>query len=260
MERIARLRTSRQIATPGAEVNPSAPTLLLTRPAAQARRFAHEAQARLGPFAQVIVSPLMEIVPTEPFPAVPEEAELAFTSENAVAVAAPRLGATGRRAWCVGDRTAAAARAAGFDAVSAGGDAAALAALIARAGPSGEILHLSGRHQRGDLAAQLAQAGLSARRVPVYDQAARPLSAPARAALEGPAPVLVPLFSPRSAALLSQQMAPGARAPLLVAALSPAVASAWTGPEPESLEVAERPDADALLAALAQLVTGRAGA
>ena len=244
----------------GAEVNPSALTLLLTRPEAQARRFAREAEARLGPFGQVIVAPLMQIVPLEPFPPVPDGAELAFTSENAVAVAAPRLGGTGRRAWCVGDRTAEAARAAGFDAMSAGGDAAALAALIARSGPAGDILHLSGRHQRGDLAAQLAQAGLTARRLPVYDQAARPLPKPARAALDGPAPVLVPLFSPRSAALLSQEIARGARAPLLVAALSPAVASAWTGPGPESLEVAERPDADALLAALARLVTRRAGA
>jgi uroporphyrinogen-III synthase len=191
---------------------------------------------------------------------VPDGAQLAFTSENAVAVAAPQLGGTGRRAWCVGDRTAAAARAAGFDAVSAGGDAAALAALIARSAPAGEVLHLSGRHQRGDLVARLASAGRAARRLAVYDQAARPLSTAARAALAGAAPVLAPLFSPRSAALFSDAVADGARAPLLVAALSPAVAAAWAGPAHARLEVAERPDAEALLAAMGRLVARRSGA
>jgi len=191
---------------------------------------------------------------------VPEGAELAFTSENGVAVAAPHLGGTGRRAWCVGDRTAAAARAAGFAAASAGGDAAALAALIGRARPAGEIVHLSGRHQRGDLVARLARAGLRARRVVVYDQVARPLPQPARAALAGGAPVLVPLFSPRSAALLSDAVAPGVRAPLLVAALSPAVAAAWDGPGQGALAVAERPEAEALLAAMGRLLARRSGA
>lgn len=244
-------------------MNPSVHTLLLTRPAAQARRFAREAETRLGRFGQVIVSPLMEIVPIEPFPEVTDAAELAFTSENGVAVAAPRLGGTGRRAWCVGDRTAEAARAAGFEAVSAGGDggdAAALAALIGRARPAREILHLSGRHQRGDLAARLAGAGLPARRVPVYDQAARPLSEAARAALGGTSPVIAPLFSPRSAALLSEAVADGTRAPLLVAVLSPAVVSAWTGPAPGALEVADRPDAAALLAAMERLMRRRTSA
>lgn len=233
-------------------------TLLLTRPRPASDRFARQLAAATGPFAEVIVSPLLRIVPSGAVPPVPPWAELAFTSENAVTVAAPHLPA-GRRAWCVGDRTADAARAAGLDAVSAGGDAAALAALLARDPPGGEILHLSGAHQRGDLVERLAAAGLPARRVAIYDQVPAPLGSAARRALGGRRPVLLPLFSPRSAALAGEQAA-GAAAPLLLAALSPAVASAWTGPEARAAITAERPDAGALAAAVSRLIAGVPGA
>jgi uroporphyrinogen-III synthase len=72
--------------------------------------------------------------------------------------------------------------------------------------------------------------------------------------------VIAPLFSPRSAALLSGSALQGVRAPLLVAALSPAVAEAWSGPAPAALEVADRPEAAALLAAMERLMTRRSSA
>jgi len=238
-------------------VNPSDLTLLMTRPRSASERFAAALEAETGPFARVIVSPLLEIVP-RPAPALPPEAALAFTSENAAALAAP-FAAPGRRAYCVGDRTAEAARAAGFEAVSAGGDAAALAARLAADPPGASIVHLAGAHQRGDLVERLRAAGLPAERVTVYDQAARPLSAEARAALAGRSFVLLPLFSPRSAALASAEAA-GATAPLLLACLSPAIRADWAGPPPAAETVASGPDATALTAAIARLLAAAPGA
>jgi uroporphyrinogen-III synthase len=233
--------------------------LLLTRPEPAARRFAAEAEQAVGPFAQVVIAPLQRIVPLGPLPALPPGAALAFTSENGVAMAvAAGLGgqAAGgpRRAYCVGARTAAAARAAGFEARAAEGCADALLAAILADPPPGPIVHLAGRHQRGDLAERLRAAGLPATRIAAYDQQAAEVSDEARAALAGARPVVAPLFSPRSAALLAERMPAAPRAPLLLVFLSPAVAEAWTGPPPLAARVAARPGSADLCHALRGLL------
>ena len=237
-------------------------TLLLTRPEPAARRFAAEAAEALGPFAEVIVSPLQRIVPCAPLPALPPGAALAFTSENGVAMAvaaglADAERGVPRRAWCVGARTGDVARAAGFDAQVAGGCADALLRAILADPPRGPLVHLSGRHQRGDLAERLRAAGIDARRVEAYDQQPADLTAAACAALACPRPVLAPLFSPRSATLLAERLPPPPHAPMLLAFLSPSVAAAWTGPAPAAARTAATPDADALCAALRALLAPR---
>lgn len=60
----------------------------------------------------------------------------------------------------------------------------------------------------------------------VYDQLSQPLSDAARQALAGMAPVILPLFSPRSARILSEQVTQ-ARAPLWLVPISPAAAARW---------------------------------
>jgi uroporphyrinogen-III synthase len=68
----------------------------------------------------------------------------------------------------------------------------------------------------------------------------------------------VPLFSPRSATLLSDE-ARDAAAPLLLAFLSDAVREAWSGPV-HAATVAARADSAALASAVARLVTKTPGA
>ena len=238
--------------------------LLLTRPEPAARRFAAEAVQAVGPFAQVVVSPLQRIVPLAPLPDLPWDAALAFTSENGVAMAAALLAGAGtggrRRAYCVGARTAEAAAAAGFEARAAEGCAETLLAAILADPPPGPVVHVAGRHQRGDLAERLRAAGLQATRVTAYDQQAADLSDTARAALAGERPVVAPLFSPRSATLLAERLPAPPNAPLLLACLSPAVAKAWTGPRPAATRIAERPSAADLCDALRALLSADAGA
>ncbi|MCW1918968.1 uroporphyrinogen-III synthase [Rhodobacter sp. KR11] len=212
------------------------PLILLTRPEAQSQRFARD----LG--LPCLISPL--IAPRFLHPEIPAHRALILTSETGALAA---RGLPPCRAYCVGDQTAATARALGFDAVSAQGDAKALIALILT-DPVAPLLHLRGCEARGDIAARLTAAGLPTAEALAYAQEERPLTAEAIAALRGTAPVLVPLFSPRSATLLAAELARiGATAPLRVVAMSQAVAEAARALDSRALDpeprIAARPDA-----------------
>jgi len=156
-------------------------------------------------------------------------------------------------AWCVGAHTAAVARTLGFAATAAGADAEALVAALSARPPAAPLLHPRGVHARGDIAARLSAAGIPTAEVVVYDQRALPLSPAALAAAAGSAPLVVPLFSPRTAALAAAGLR-GAAAPLRAAAISPAVAEAWARAGGTPAAVAVRPDAAAMLALTARLL------
>ncbi|RVT83426.1 hypothetical protein DXV76_14410 [Rhodobacteraceae bacterium CCMM004] len=233
------------------------PLVLLTRPAAQSERFAEALRARIGGAADIVVAPVMKIV-FRPAPPVPERATLVFTSENGVA-AMPDDALAGRALWAVGPRTAAALRARGVRCRDGGGDAVALAQALVAARPAGPVLHLAGVHTAGDVAGTLRRAGIPAERHTVYDQVAEPLSAAGQAALAGIAPVILPLFSPRSARLLRSEVA-RARAPLAAVAISDAVAATWNGTAPCTVAEAKTAVAmaDAVCAVLAADVSSDA--
>ncbi|MBL9060851.1 MAG: uroporphyrinogen-III synthase, partial [Mangrovicoccus sp.] len=59
-------------------------TVLLTRPAAQSRRFAAQVAGRLGPGVRVVIAPLMRIEPLAPLPALARGEVPVFTSESGV--------------------------------------------------------------------------------------------------------------------------------------------------------------------------------
>ncbi|WP_295165548.1 uroporphyrinogen-III synthase [uncultured Paracoccus sp.] len=205
------------------------PILLMTRPGDDSERTA----ARIG--ADVIVAPILQIVPVDHDGAALARAPgLVFTSAHAVASAGP---GRGRPAICVGERTGQVARDAGFAVIQGAGTADSLVPLIA-ASPV-PLVHPHGRH----LAQRLAVPG-----VVVYDQRPQPLTARARAALMGARPVVVPVYSPRSARLLAG-MAAGARAPLWLVAISDAAAAAWTAPAARRA-VADQPSGRAMDAAI----------
>ncbi len=225
----------------------------MTRPAAQARRFAESFAERFGEDWPKLLAPMQRIVGLNP--EVPEARELVFTSENAVAAYAALSPAAGRRAWCVGSRTAAAAARAGFAPVTGPGDGAALTRIIIAAAPQPPLLVARGAHQAVDVAKALNSAGIETHSVCVYAQEPVPLSAAGEAILARQSPLLVPLFSPRSAQLFVQA-AKGARAPLWVAALSPAVAAPCAELHPARMRIAATPDAESMLDALAKLVAG----
>ncbi len=234
------------------------PPFLLTRPVAQGDRFADAVRARFGPQARVVLSPLL--VPQFLTPDLPDQvAGVIFTSETGVAALCLLRPADGLPAWCVGDRTAQAARQAGYHARSAAGDAAALVAAILTAAPGGPLLHARGADSRGAVAERLTSAGIPTGEALVYAQRPAPLTAGARHLLAGAGPVLLPLFSPRTAQLLVAALADiPAPAPLWIAALSPAVADAAAPLGPARQVIARRPDAPALLDAAEGLIAAPA--
>ena len=202
------------------------PTILLTRPEAQSRELAGRLLARLKDVA-VVVSPILEIVPV-PFDVPDAPAFVVLTSAHAAQAAGQVASLSGLPAYCVGDRTAEAAAAAGFAARSAAGSAKDLARLIAMARPEGRGLYVRGRHVASDLPEMLNSAGIETHSVVAYDQEERRLSDEARSLLARPSPLLLPVYSPRSSALLASACADAA-AQIDVVAISRAAADPWRG-------------------------------
>ena len=234
---------------------PAAPILILTRPEPAARRFAGMVAAAFGQEPETLFSPLLRIAPVAVAP-VADVAALVLTSENAVPAARRLFPGGGLTAWCVGPRTATAARAAGFLPRDGGGTAQALIDRLVAERPGGVLLYLRGREVRVDVAAQLAAAGLTCVDRVAYDQRPRPLSDAARAALRTPGrPCVLPVFSPATGAALARS-GPFAAA-LHVIAMSPDVAESVAALDVSSLDIAARPDAEAMaqetVARLAQL-------
>lgn len=231
--------------------NPAGVPVLITRPAAQAARFAVQLGAEC-PQARPILAPMMEVeylpvaLPQGPWQA------LILTSETGAEVAgklAKKSLSLPNLALCVGDRTARMAARAGFDTFSAQGAAEDLLALILSR-PERDFLWLHGEDIAFDFPAALAAKGRRCNGVPVYRQRALPLPPQALAALSSPGPLILPVFSPRSARLLAAVLPPDAAADLLPVAISPRALACL----PESLQsrgsVAAAPEAVAMIRAI----------
>lgn len=223
------------------------PALLMTRPEAASEAFVADLAQRvvLGP---VVISPVLEIVGLPHDPVEPGVAGIILTSAHALA---HYRGPVSVPAYCVGPRTTQAARAAGFDAVQAGETADALVDFIVSHPPTGPIVHLHGRHTRGNVAPRLRHAGINVQERAIYDQQSRPLTSEAHALLDGERPVILPLFSPRSALLVCEEI--GGHAPRWVVAMSESVRDAAAQANARRMIVAPRPDGAAMCAAVSGL-------
>lgn len=237
----------------------SAPrTVLVTRPVEDAGPLARRIEA-LG--HRALIEPLLTIRYLAARVDLSGVQALAFTSANGVRAFLHALGDRQPRAlavYAVGRATAAAARAAGFENVTAaGGDVDSLARLVrAEARPqAGAIVHVAGRDRVGDLAAALAPEGFDVRRVILYAaDAATELSAQTVAALRTGGVDDVVIFSPRTArqfvTLIGSAGLRSEAARLRLLALSSRVAEAAGDIPFASVAIAARPDEDALIALL----------
>lgn len=241
----------------------SFPPVLLTRPAAQSARFAQVLERQFPGIAvhhAPLIAPefLQATFPHREFAAV------IFTSETGVEGVRrlmrgdrPHLP---RTAFCVGGRTAEAARRAGFEAISAEGDVHALEALIRASAPKGPLLHVRGEDAAGDLVGSLKKAGLETDSLVVYAQRPQPLASTARALLAAPGKVIVPLFSPRTARIFVEACRElPLSAALLVAVISQNAADALADLPVAALQIAATPDAAGMQDAIARIVEVEAG-
>lgn len=230
--------------------------LLLTRPAAQSGAFAAALEAALPGRFEPVIAPLIEIRPEAGPVALDGAVALVFSSANGVEAFVARSAERGLPAFCVGRMTAEAARREGFAAESADGDVEALARLVAagyRPG-SGDVVHVRGTRAAGDLIGRLSRAGVPARALRLYDQAAVPLAPEAAARLAAGGVPALAFFSPRTAALFAAATAAegwnlsGATA----FSLSPAVDAALRGIGFGVRRVAAEPSRSGMIAALAE--------
>jgi len=234
--------------------------LLVTRPQPQGEATARRLAARgYAP----LLAPLLAIVPEEI--ALPGGGVDAIAVTSAAAVQATTAGPAsearvrlaGLPLFAVGEKTAAAARAAGFrDVRVGGGSAAALAEIIAAMLPAGaRVLHLAGRDRAVELAPLLADAGIHVDVQVVYRaeaEAELPAEVATALASGGIGGALV--YSARSAEALCAALRRAGLAETLSAlpfyALSPAVAAALQAAGAAHVAVARRPHEDDLLALL----------
>lgn len=232
--------------------------LLVTRPIDDAEPLAERLQA-MG--HTILLAPVLEIhvLPGIPLPLDGVQAVLA-TSANGVRAFALASKRRDLPLFAVGPATAREARAAAFVTVEqGGGDAPSLAARIAgRLSPGGgALLHAAGNVVRGDFQTILEAHGFQVRRVVLYraEPVARLDEGAAQAigagGLDG-----VLLHSPRSARefvrLVVQARLSRACAELTAYCLSPEVAKACAAVAWRAVQVAARPDQEALLALLAR--------
>lgn len=232
--------------------------VLLTRPGDQGARTA-ERLRRLG--HEAVLAPVLAVRPSgEPSPPGPFDA-LVLTSANAAPYLPTSLGE--RRStpvFAVGERTAAAARAAGAGDVRAGpADAVALARLVAERVPGGsDLLLVAGRDRKPEPEASLRAAGY---RVTVWtayraDTAESLPEAAARALRTGLVDAALH-YSRRSAATLVQLAAKAGLLPSLCTLPHFCLSADVAGPLAEvgasRLILADEPHEDSLLRALAAL-------
>jgi uroporphyrinogen-III synthase len=230
--------------------------LLLTRPQAQSEAFAQALAAALPGRFEALVAPLLAIAPVQGPLDLDGVQGLVFTSANGVGMLAARSYERGLPAFCVGDMTTEAARAAGFAARSANGDVADLAALViaAHRPGGGPFVHVRGHHAAGDLTGRLAAAGVPVRAAEIYEQAPRPMGQEAAALLAAGRVAAAALFSPRTARLFAEEAREAGwdLAPLTSVSISAAADAALAGVTPGRRLIARRPSREEMIAALAR--------
>ena len=226
--------------------------VVITRPEPDGERTAAKLRAR---GCKVLLAPLLRVEFLAPDLGRGPWAAVALTSANAAHAIGrhPRLRElTSLPAFAVGRRTEEAARASGFTAVtSADGNEADLARLIGARRVT-TLLYLAGEDRAHDLAADVADAGVTVETVVVYRAApVERMPAPVEAALRSGEVDSVMHFSPRSAGIyLKAAKAAG----LLDRALAPfhyclsqAVAAPLATAGATRIAVARKPDEASLL-------------
>ena len=198
------------------------PTILITRPAPSGAAFAKQLKKVIGPAAKIVLSPVFEIEACGALPDLSQVRQLVFSSRHGVEAFARLSARRDIPAYAVGEATAQAGRDIGLSVTACGGDARQMRKRILADALPGPFLHIRGEYTTGHLARDLTFAGLETHEAVLYSQRAVGLTDQAKECLQQKTPVILPLFSPRSARLAVSKVL--VKAPLFVAAMSENVA------------------------------------
>lgn len=232
--------------------------VLITRPQPQADRLARELSAAMGPMIRPIIAPLMQTrALSANLPVGPHDAVI--LSSEAGAIAAKKLRRTAltlpERAYCVGDRTAKIARSLGFDVRIDGPTAEALIAKMLHHGVVGRLLYLHGQDVSTPIDRLLTSAGIPTDAAATYAQEPIELTTEAMIQLATDAPLVVPIYSARSARLFLSVLPKDFRADLRPCLISPDIMPALSETFSARAVVAERPDGPSMVAAIRRVIS-----
>ena len=227
-------------------------TLLMTRPLEAAHRFVAQLSDSVRDGLQVTYAPLIAVQPLDQNIDLTNVDAVIFTSSNGVSAAAGALGGAGMQAFCVGQRTTQKAQKAGWQAEFSGATADDLVGDLSARGLDGELVHLRGKHTRGNISDRLQGAGINCRDQVIYDQPLQILTDEAKAALSSSSDVVVPIFSPRTARQFADLCPNDAKTHLI--AMSDAVAE-WLKPlNYKSLHICKTPDSQSMALEVGKVV------
>ena len=232
------------------------PTILITRPEASAVSFADQLRLRFGCDVKVILSPVLRIEFCGTLPDMANVKTLLFTSRNGVAAFLAKTARKDIPCICVGEATAGFARAHGLPATASTGSGDDLVKHVISNHESGPCLHVRGEHGVGEISLRLTKAGIPTAETILYQQVQHPLTDEACELLTGSNPVILPLFSPRTARLLFSEIK--ISAPVTVVAFSANVANEVPNALSNSVLVARQPDVAAMIRAIEPMIaTGK---
>lgn len=173
------------------------PIVIVTRPRAASLAFLDLLSASDREF-QAVVAPAFEIEPVE---AKLPQFDVAILTSVAGVSHAPA--GQGRRAYCVGPKTSAAAQAKGYTVVNADGSADDLVDVILDSKEKGRLLHLRGESSAGNITARLQKSGISVAEAVVYRKAPCPVAPQVQEIELASQPVILPLFSAETVSILA---------------------------------------------------------
>ena len=230
------------------------PTILLTRPILQSNEYAAVLRRDLPDRFWIVISPLLEIRQVKQTLNLEGVHNLIFTSVNGIEAFARESSRRDFACYCVGDRTAECDKSLGFSAISADGTVENLAALLVRRTLSGPCLHVHGRHVAQETARLFQSLGAEYRNVVLYDQHSITFTSEAKGLIKKGNPLIVPLFSPRSAALFAAQVSDMPLDHVVAICISQNVANELAGSNIGRVIVAVLPRADAVTQEIAAII------
>ncbi|MCF2871518.1 uroporphyrinogen-III synthase [Octadecabacter sp. G9-8] len=222
------------------------PTVLITRPRVASERFSVALARVAGPFRPLIV-PAFELVATGA--RIPDFEAAVFTSRAGVAFA-PK--GNGRVAYCVGDATADAARQAGYTAISAGGSAQDLCAVILARGALEKLVHIRGEVSIGDVSTVLTSGGLVCAEIVAYRKDVVPVDGSVLGILQSVEHLIFPVFSAETVSILIDWQFDFSGAHVVT--ISDSVGEAAVGMSPASITVSDHPNLQSMVAQTAGLI------
>ena len=220
------------------------PEIILTRPKEGARKFHALIQEKL-PEAKVIISPLITI------DFLPKSIDFTkfdtfiFTSINGVQAIENQRIPHGTLCFAVGAKTAHAAGKIGFKALYSDGNSEDLISIILSHPRRGKFLHIRGKYTRGDVSRKLSEHGLPCEEIVAYHQKSQALTHEAQSSMKGGKPLIFPLFSPRTAQLLMENILPMERCHII--AMSENISEAFKKTGCGKITTSKSPSAKSML-------------